>query len=327
MPAPKVAATNPSPPKVAYKTALGICINGLAEKALSMPLLAKFRGKVDLIFTSPPFPLNRKKKYDNLTGQAYVDWLSGFADLFNSFLSPTGSIVMEVGNSWEPGKPVMSTLALEALLGFHRKGKLNLCQQFVWHNPARLPSPAQWVTIERIRLKDSYTHLWWMSPTTRPKADNRQILRPYSDSMRSLLKTGKYNSGRRPSEHQIGEASFLKDNRGAIPSNHLKFPEESAQLTSNVIEMANTQAGTKYQNYCRDHGLEPHPARMPSALAEFFIKFLTSPGDLVLDPFGGSNTTGAAAEKLSRRWVCIEPVLDYIEGSRGRFTSTKGNHG
>jgi DNA modification methylase len=58
---------------------------------------------------------------------------------------------------------------------------------------------------------------------------------------------------------------------------------------------------------------------MPAQLAEWFIKFLTQEGDLVLDPFGGSNTTGAVAEQLRRRWVVVEPVGEYIEGSRGRF--------
>ena len=318
MPAKKTPNRAKPNAQVAYRTSLGFCVKGHAENALISPLLAKFKGKVNLIFTSPPFPLNRKKKYDNLNGQEYIDWLSSFANLFKEFLTPNGSIVMEVGNSWESGKPIMSTLALEALLSFHRKGDLNLCQQFVWNNPARLPSPAQWVTVERIRLKDSYTHLWWMSPSERPQADNRRVLTEYSASMKSLLKAQKYNSGRRPSEHNIGEKSFLKDNQGAIPSNHLKI-SHSTDPPSNVIEMANTQASTTYQAFCRENGLQPHPARMPSALAEFFIKFLTSPNDLVLDPFGGSNTTGSAAEKLKRKWITIEPTEDYIAGSKGRF--------
>jgi site-specific DNA-methyltransferase (cytosine-N4-specific) len=295
---------------------------------LKSSLADSFIGKVDLIFTSPPFPLNRKKKYDNLQGDAYVNWLKGFAPLFKQFLKPAGSVVIEVGNSWEPGKPVMSTLALEALLAFLKGGKLNLCQQFVWHNPARLPSPAQWVTVERIRLKDSYTHLWWMSPSERPKADNRRVLIKYSKSMEHLLKTQSYNAGRRPSEHFIGEKSFLKRHRGAIRSSVLKMEckdGEESHSPANLITMANTQASTDYQVFCRDLEIEPHPARMPIGLAEFFIKFLTEPGDLVLDPFGGSNTTGAAAEGLGRRWVSIEPNPVYIEGSRGRFAATRGN--
>jgi site-specific DNA-methyltransferase (cytosine-N4-specific) len=210
-----------------------------------------------------------------------------------------------MGNSWEPGQPVMSTLAMRALLEFLKRGEYHLCQQFICYNPARLPSPAQWVNVERIRLKDAYTHLWWMSPTTRPEADNRRVLKPYSSSMQRLLKQQKYNAGPRPSEHHIGAVSFMKNNNGAIPPN--------------VLTISNTRSQDDYQRHCRAQGLRPHPARMPVELADFFIRFLTRPGNLVLDPFGGSNTTGAAAEFLKRRWVSVEPQTDYIEGSKGRF--------
>ena len=129
-------------PAVAYRTGVGVYLRGHAEEVLKSSLADPFRGKVDLIFTSPPFPLNRKKKYDNLQGEAYVAWLKAFAPLFKKILKPAGSIVMEVGNSWEPGKPVMSTLALESLLAFLKAGGFHLCQQFVWHNPAAPQSGA-----------------------------------------------------------------------------------------------------------------------------------------------------------------------------------------
>jgi len=308
-------------PSKAFRTKLGLSLHGFAEDVLSSKLGDPFQGNVDLVFTSPPFPLNTKKKYDNLQGDAYVAWLKSFAQTFKKLIKPTGSIVMEVGNSWEPGKPVMSTLALESLLAFLKEGGFHLCQQFIWHNPAKLPSPAQWVTIERIRIKDSYTHLWWMSPNERPKADNRRVLVEYSAAMNRLLETKTYNSGHRPSQHKIGASSFLTNNNGAIPSSVLveADTEHDNNAPSNVITLANTHASTDYQNYCREHGHEPHPARMPIRLAEFFIKFLTETNDLVVDPFAGSNTTGAAAESLSRRWVSIEPNQLYVEGSKGRF--------
>lgn len=292
-------------PGVAYKTARGIMYRGLAEDVFRSALAKKYRRKVQLILTSPPFPLNRKKKYGNLQGDEYVEWLATFAPLFAEYLTDDGSIVIEMGNAWKAGEPVMSTLALEALLGFLKTGGLRLCQQFVCYNPARLPTPAQWVNVERIRVKDSYTHVWWMAPTTKPKADNRRVLKTYSSSMLKLLRTRKYNSGRRPSEHNIGPASFLKDNRGAIPSN--------------VLTLTNTHSNDPYLTYCRQRGLPIHPARMPAGLADFFIKFLTDPRNLVLDPFAGSNTTGAAAERLKRRWLAIEQNDDYVQGSRGRF--------
>jgi site-specific DNA-methyltransferase (cytosine-N4-specific) len=284
--------------------------HGLAESFLASGEARRYRGKVQLVFTSPPFPLNRKKKYGNLCGEAYVEWLASFALLFRNLLKPDGSIVLEVGNAWEPGEPAMSTLTFRSLLAFLDRGKFHLCQQFVCENPARLPSPVQWVNVERIRVKDSFTHLWWMAPSSRPKADNRRILKEYSESMRRLLKRRKQKTGRRPSGHCIGEESFYRDNGGAIPSN--------------VLAAANTMMNDQYQQYCRDHGLTPHPARMPAAVPEFFIRFLTAPRDIVLDPFAGSNTTGAAAESLKRRWLAVEASADYLAGSRGRFPFAQG---
>jgi DNA modification methylase len=295
--------------KIAYKTDKGIFYKGKIEEVLASKKFDKYKTRINLIFTSPPFPLNRKKKYGNLQGQEYIDWLAGLAPLFREYLAEDGSIVMEVGNSWEPGVPVMSTLALKSLLEFLERGGYHLCQKFVWNNPAKLPSPAQWVNIERNRVKDAFTYFWWMSKTPFPKADNRNVLTEYSDSMKKLLKSKKYNAGNRPSEHNIGKKSFLTNNKGAIPSN--------------VITAANTQSNSNYQRYCKNKGLQPHPARMPNALPEFFIKFLTDENDIVLDPFGGSNTTGEVSQKLNRNWISVEPNIEYISSSIGRFENVK----
>lgn len=282
---------------------------GKAEEVLLSPIGKKLKNKVRLIFTSPPFPLNRKKKYGNEVGEQYIEWLSNYAPLFGELLKKDGSIVIEVGNAWEPGIPIMSTLALKALLKFLERGELYLCQQFVIYNPAKLPTPAQWVNVERIRLKDAFTYVWWMGKTPKPFADNKNVLREYSESMKRLLKTKKYNFGKRPSEHVIGEKSFLKNNKGSIPSNVLTF--------------TNTKSSDSYIKYCKVKNIPLHPARMPIDLPEFFIRFLTKPKELILDPFAGSNTTGAAAEKLKRRWISIEPENEYVLGSYGRFQKLK----
>ena len=290
---------------LAYETDHGAMYQGSIEAFLASSLGHGLRGEAQLIFTSPPFPLNRKKKYGNKTGDKYLEWLAALAKPLGDLLTENGSLVVELGNAWVPGEPVMSTLALEALMEILKKGDFNLCQQFVAYNPARLPSPAQWVNVDRIRVKDAYTNVWWMSRTTRPKANNRKVLRPYSPSMKKLLKRQGYNAGLRPSEHKIGETSFLTDHGGAIPPN--------------VLEISNTISTDAYRAYCREKDLKLHPARMAPELAEFFIKFLTDKDDLVIDPFGGSNTTGAAAEELERQWISVEPQRDYIQGSRGRF--------
>ena len=289
----------------AYSTDAGTMYLGKIESFLSSEYAQSIRGKVNLIFTSPPFPLNRKKKYGNLIGDEYVEWLESLAPKFRDLLADDGSLVVELGNSWVHGTPTMSTLAVEALLGIKKAGNYHLCQQFICNNPARLPSPAQWVTIERIRVKDSFTHVWWYSPSPRPKASNRRVLEEYSDSMKKLLERGHYNSGKRGSEHDIGETSFLVDNGGAIPGS--------------VFNFSNTSSSDGYRQFLRGRDLKPHPAPMQAKLVDWFTRFLTDDNDLVLDPFGGSNTTGSVAESLGRRWVSVEPREDYIAGSKGRF--------
>ena len=293
------------PPSLAYSTDFGAMYRSHLEGFLESEVAAALRGTVQLIFTSPPFPLNRKKRYGNKLGEEYLAWLEGFANPLADLLSEDGSLVVEMGNAWEPRQPVMSTLALKALLALLEAGDLSLCQQFVVHNPSRLPSPVQWVNVERIRVKDAYTNVWWMSRSPRPKADNRRVLTNYSSAMQKLLDSQNYNAGPRPSQHHIGETSFLTDNGGAIPSNVLTF--------------SNTYSTDDYRRYCKERDLKLHPARMPPKLAEFFIRFLTEESDLVLDPFAGSNTTGAAAEQLRRRWLSLEPDAEFIAGSRGRL--------
>jgi site-specific DNA-methyltransferase (cytosine-N4-specific) len=281
---------------------------GKSNEILDTDYFERYHGKVNLIFTSPPFPLSTKKRYGNETGEEYVEWLCAFGPKLRRLLAPDGSIVMEMGNAWEAGVPVMSTLALKALLKFQETNDLFLCQEFIWHNTARIPSPAQWVNVERIRVKDSFTRLWWLSTTQKPKANNRNVLKEYSASMKTLLKTKKYNSGLRPSEHRVGKKSFLVNHGGAIPGS--------------VLNLSNTTNNGDYISYCKENKIPMHPARMPIDLASFFIKFLTEPGDIVLDPFSGSNTTGSAAERLGRYWFSIESSKEYVRGSRGRFLSS-----
>src|ERR1043166_3243735 len=110
---------------LAYQTKLGSMFIGKAEDVLKSKLTSRLKGKVQLIFTSPPFPLNRKKSYGNLQGDAYINWLEEMSVLLCNYLTEDGSIVMEVGNAWEKGAPVMSTLALKSLLAFQEKATLH----------------------------------------------------------------------------------------------------------------------------------------------------------------------------------------------------------
>lgn len=324
----KPVALGAEPLAQAYKTKLGRMYVGKIEAALESKAIKKLKGTVDLIVTSPPFPLVTKKQYGNETGETYIKWLEKLAPAIAELLSPKGSIVLEIGNAWVEGVPEMSTLPLEALLSFKKAADLHLCQHVICHNPARLPGPAAWVTVKRLRLKDSFTHVWWMSKSAWPEADNRRVLAPYSADMKKLLARKSYNAGRRPSGHVISEEGFLRDHGGAISANVIELDPRAEKIPESLLKFTGTTWESPYRTYCKEQGLPAHPARMQPALAAFFIEFLTAPSALVFDPFGGSNTTGAAAEALGRKWVSVEADADYALGSKGRFpqfTSLKKN--
>jgi DNA modification methylase len=263
---------------------------------------------VDLIMTSPPFGLVRKKTYGNADAHEYLDWFRPFGECFRKALKANGSLVIDIGGAWIPGQPTRSLYHYELLIMLCKEFGFHLAQDFFWWNPAKLPTPAEWVTVRRIRVKDAINCVWWLSPTPWPRASNRRVLTPYSESMKGLLKNG-YIAKKRPSGHDISE-KFSWDNGAAIPPNLLPFP--------------NTDSNSYYLRYCKEHNLPQHPARYPAELPEYFIRMLTDPGDLVVDPFAGSCITGEVAERLKRRWICGELVEEYLQGGMGRFERPSG---
>jgi len=280
-----------------YTTLLGKAYHADALDVLK----AQPANSVALVFTSPPFALRRKKEYGNVAASQYVEWFLPFAEQVHRVLRPDGSFVFDLTGAWNPGRGTKSLFAYELVLKLCER--FHLAQEFYWYNPSRLPTPAEWVTIQRTRVKDAVNTLWWLSKSARPQADNRRVLRPYSKSMKRLLRDG-YEPAKRPSQHEIGP-HFRRDNGGAIPPNILTIP--------------NTASNDNYIKLCRASGVPIHPARFPAALPEFFVRFLTNEGQLVLDPFAGSNVTGMVAESLGRRWLSVEINRDYIAGSQLRF--------
>lgn len=262
---------------------------------------------VDLIMTSPPFGLVRKKIYGNEDADRYVQWFRPFAEGMQRVLKDKGSLVIDIGGAWKPRAPTRSLYHFELLIALCRDYGFHLCQEHYWWNPAKLPTPAEWVNVRRIRVKDAVNCVWWLSKTPWPKASNKRILAPYSNSMKSLLKNG-YKPKLRPSGHDISN-KFEKDNGGSVPPN--------------LLAIANTESNGAYQDYCRANNLPVHPARFPARLPEYFIRMLTDEGDLVVDPFGGSCVTGEVAESLRRKWVCCELNEDYLKGALSRFVGLK----
>jgi DNA modification methylase len=282
-----------------YKTRLGkaYCADGL-ELMRSLK-----KGSVDLVLTSPPYALHFKKEYGNANQAEYIAWFLPFAEQIKRILKEDGSFVLNVGGAWTPGAPLRSLYHYRLLLALCDEIGFHLCQEFFWYNPAKMPAPAEWVNVRRIRVKDSVEYIFWLSATPHPKADNTQVLNEYSADMKRLIKRGVKKTVR-PSGHNITD-KFASDKGGSIPSN--------------LIECGNNESNSFYIKESKRRGHKIHPARFPAALPEFFVKFLTAQGDTVLDPFAGSNTTGRVAESLGRKWIAIEKDAAYVEDSQLRF--------
>lgn len=258
---------------------------------------------VNLIMTSPPYALHFKKEYGNVDKAAYVEWFRPFATEIHRVLTDDGSFVLNIGGSYNAGSPTRSLYHYRLLLMLCDELGFHLAQECFWYNPAKLPTPAEWVNVRRMRIKDSVEYVFWLSKSPFPKADNRQVLTEYSPDMKRLLERG-YRAKQRPSGHNI-TGKFQHDRGGAIPSN--------------LIERGNNESNSAYIRRCAETDQKAHPARFPAALPEFFIRFLTQPDDVVLDPFAGSNTTGAVAESLTRHWLAFEIEPRYVDNARLRF--------
>ena len=260
---------------------------------------------VDLILTSPPYALHFKKEYGNASQQDYIAWFLPFAREIKRIMKPLGSFVLNLGGAWQAGSPIRSLYHYRVLLTLADEVGFDLAQEFFWFNPAKLPAPAEWVNVRRIRVKDSVEYIFWLVKDPMAKADNRKILQSYSEDMKRLIKRG-VKQTIRPSGHVIN-GSFASDQGGSIPSN--------------LIQCGNNESNSAYIRHSKIAGAKIHPARFPAELPRLFMEFLTNPGDMVLDPFAGSNTTGYVAESLKRRWVGVELRNDYAQESRLRFES------
>ncbi|MGF6440297.1 DNA methyltransferase [Paraburkholderia youngii] len=288
-----------------FTTEQGVAMFGRVEEAASYI----DDGSVQLFFTSPPYPLLREKAYKNHSASTYLDWFVRIAEKVGPKITEDGSVAFNLGDVFEAGAPFVSTYQERLIIRLEDDLGWKLCQKWYWNSPTKLPAPAQWVTIERSRVKPSVEQIYWMAPKGKPYADNRGILVPYSDSMRARLDAGGEKAQLRPSGHAIAEGGFSKDNGGAIPGN--------------LITASNTVSNDQYQRSCRERGLPIHPARFPDALPETMINFLTRKNDVVWDGFCGSTKTGDVAERLGRRWICNDMTLDYLMGGTSFFPNAQ----
>lgn len=293
---------------------------GAAYLGDSLQVLRELPEKsINLVVTSPPYALHFKKEYGNASKGQYLEWFLPFAREILRVLADDGSFVLNIGGSYNKGVPTRSIYHFKLLITLVEDIGFHLAQECFWYNPAKMPMPAEWVTVRRIRVRDSVEYVWWFSKTPWPKASNWNVLKEYSNDMIRLNRNG-IRGTVRPSGHVIRQSFKKIAAGGSIPSNvtEASFPE----LPETMLAMGNNSANDPYIKRCKEAGLKIHPARFPALLPKFFVKMLTEPGDLVLDPFAGSNTTGAVCEELDRHWIASEAVEEYLKSSEFRFSVT-----
>lgn len=277
--------------------------NGNAYCGDSLKLIPEILedNSVDLLFTSPPFPLLVEKEYGNVNQERYIDFFMPYVESILPKIKDTGSIVLDFGNTWSKGIPAFNIYQFRILLKLVDDYGLYLACPMYWYNPSRLPLPAIFTAKRKLRPVDKIDNVWWLCKSPlETKSDMTQVLVPYSKSMKKFFR-----------KHRNNKSMSWQKGEGALPCNLLEIP--------------NTNNRSQYHVACRKLKIKGQPSTMPPKLAEWFIKALTVEGDLILDIFAGSNTTGYVAETLNRRFITIEERLEYVAKSSFRFLNNIEN--
>ncbi|WP_425952958.1 DNA methyltransferase [Ralstonia pseudosolanacearum] len=295
---------------IAFSTDLGLAIWGRCQDVFT-----SLDEPISLAVSSPPYLLRQPRAYGNPSEPEYVDFICIALEPIVRNLVPGGSIVLNLGQDAFVSKSPARSLYLERLiLALHDRLGLSLMDRIPWVNYSKPPGPTWWSCVNRVQLTASYEPVIWM--TNDPscvRSDNRRVLQAHSEKHLKLIGQG----GERRSAvygdgaYRIRPNDFGRHTEGRIPRN--------------VIERGHACADTlAYRQHARRLGLPLHGAMHPTAIADFFIRFLTEPDELVVDPFGGTVRTGLAAERLGRRWLVSEWILQYLRGSAELFRGYAG---
>lgn len=302
--------TAPHVKLVAFSTTLGVAIWGRCQE-----VFADLDEPVALCLTSPPYPLRRARAYGGPTAAAYEDFVCVALEPIVRTLIPGGSVVLNVSNDiFEPGRPSRELYLERLVLALHDRLGLSLMDRIPWVNPSKPPAPTHWACVKRVQLTTAYEPVYWFTnDPARVRADNRRVLEAHTPRHQALMAAG---GERRTTVYGDGTCrlrpgSFRQSTAGRIPRN--------------VITRGHTCRDTKtYRQAAQALGLPSNSAVQPTALPDFFIRFLTEAGDLVIDPFGGSCKTAVAAERLGRRWLISEQIKEYLRGSAELFRGCAG---
>lgn len=295
---------------VAFSTDLGVALWGRCED-----VFGGLEAPIDLILTSPPYPLRKSRRYGNVDQSAYVDFLCKALEPVVAKLADGGSLALNISQDiFVPGSPARSLYKERLILALHDRLGLHKMDELIWHAPNKAPAPVQWASVNRYQLNVGYEPVIWMTNNpAKVKSDNRRVLEPHTERHLRLLAEGGERRERVNSDgaYRIRAGSYGHSTPGRIPRNVLTVP-------------VSCSSQRRYKQAARELGLPVHGAPYPQRLSDFLVQFLTAPGDLVADPFAGSMTTAVSAEELGRRWICTELGGEYARGGAERFRERPG---
>ena len=235
---------------------------------------------VDLIFTSPPYADQRKNTYGGVHPDKYVDWFLPISQELLRVLNPKGSFVLNIKEKVVKGE--RSTYVMELIIAMRKQGWL-WTEEFIWHKKNSFPG--KWPN----RFRDSWERLLQFNKNKKFNMYQEEVMVPVGDWAKTRLKNLSETDKKRD-ESKVG-SGFGK--------NISNWVGREKVYPTNVLHLA-TECNNKN-----------HSAAFPEGLPEWFIKLFTKEGDLVLDPFMGSGTTNAVAQRMMRNSIGIEIQPDY----------------
>jgi len=299
---------------IAFSTDLGIAIWAHWEDVLH-----RLDTTISLVVTSPPYLLATPRAYGGIRDEAaYIDFITRAIEPVVANLAPGGSIALNLGNAcFEPGRPSRRLYQHKLILKLCSEFGLELMDNIIWFNTSAPPSPMQWASRTRQQLNASYESIIWLTNDAKKcTADNRRVLEPHSERHQALIDAGgeKRTADFSDGAYRIRPGSFSNPTPGKIPRNVWPLGHRDREsIACNA--------------YANQHGYLTHGAPMPLALADRLVRFLSAPGELVLDMFAGRLTTARAAEMNGRRWIAVEKIADHLAVAKevrfgqGRTTS------
>lgn len=295
----------PKASMVAFSTKLGAAI-----WSLSQDVFDTIDTPITLCLTSPPYPLRTPRAYGNPKLSDYIEFIVENIRPIAKNLVAGGSICLNLSNDiFESGTPARSLYREKLVIALAEELELWKVDELIWANPCKPPGPIQWASKSRQQLNTGYECIYWF--TNSPEnllSDNRRVLQPHSDRHLSYIRSGgaKASGSHSDGAYSTKRGAYSAETAGKIPRNVLLYPH-------------NCPSQSQYKSAARMMGLEVHGAPYPLQLAEFLIRLMTREGDLVVDPFAGSLTTGVGAENLGRRWLVTECMWEYVMGGTTRF--------